>query len=127
MAHYPVRHPAMAHNQAHADLITFALRELAKAGYCAWSNPTGVWFERDEQHPEERGRPHKYGKTGSGDIFCVLPPHGRHAEFEGKVGKDTQRESQAKHQKYVVERNGGLYILFRSAQELISELKRIGY
>jgi hypothetical protein len=105
-------------NEAHTALVRAALQELAVNGYTAWQNSTGVWFDDD-------GRPHKYGKVGSADIYCILPPHGRHCEFEAKTGTGKQSINQEKHQKYVVERNGGIYILFRSVSELISAISKI--
>jgi hypothetical protein len=113
----------MANNEAHTALVRDALQELALQGYTAWQNETGVWFE-------ENGRPHKYGKKGSADIFCILPieiagrKFGVHAEFEAKTGTGRQSKTQKLHQEFVVERNGGIYILFRSVPELLEEIKK---
>ncbi len=112
------------HNEAHNALVKDALEKLALSGYCAWPNETGVWFE-------ENGRPHKYGKKGSADIFCILPipiasvgkTYGIHCEFEAKTGTGRQSKNQKLHQEYVVERNGGIYILFRSVDELLDAIK----
>jgi hypothetical protein len=113
----------MAHNEAHNALVRAALQELALKGYTAWENETGVWFEYYIKNGKlEKGRAHAYGKVGSGDIFIVLPPHGRHIEAEAKTGAGRQSENQKLHQKYAVERNGGAYILFRSAPELMQKL-----
>ena len=101
-----------------------ALQELALQGYCAWKNESGVWFEAD-------GRPHAYGKKGSGDIICILPiiiggrKIGIHAEFEAKTGTGRQNKNQKIHQEFAVERNGGVYILFRTVAELLGEIKKV--
>lgn len=108
----------MANNEAHNALVAAALQELAIQGFIAWKNETGVWFDKN-------GRPHKYGKVGSGDIIILLPPHGRHVEAEAKTGTGRQSESQKKHQIYCIERVGGVYILFRSVIELIERVRAI--
>ena len=112
------------HNEAHTALVRTALQALATVGHTAWQNETGVWFE-------ENGRPHKYGKKGSADIFCILPIYvqsvgrtfGIHAEFEAKTGTGKQPKHQKLHQEFVVERNGGIYILFRSVDGLLDAIK----
>lgn len=115
----------MAHNEAHNLLVRDALHALATAGYCCWKNETGVWFEYTVENGKlKKGRPHAYGKTGSGDIIGILHPHGRHMEFEAKTGLGRQRDNQKLHQDFCVERNGGIYILFSSVAELLSELER---
>lgn len=108
----------MANNAAHNALVREALQELAIRGYTAWENETGVWFD-------EGRRPHKYGKKGSGDIFIVLPPNGRHVECEAKTGSGRQSKNQNLHQEFCIEKNGGAYILFRSVLELITELEKL--
>lgn len=116
------------HNAAHTALIAEALMELAKAGYTAWKNETGVWFEKKEGESADdkiKGRPHKYGKVGSADIFVILPPFGRHVEAEGKTGRGQQGPKQKLHQAHVVERNGGAYILFRNIPDLLSQLQKL--
>jgi hypothetical protein len=119
----------LANNQAHNDLVRSALQELAINGYTAWANQTGVWFDSD-------GRPHKYGKKGSGDIMIILPVLvqfasgfkrlvGWHIEAEAKTGTGRQSENQNLHQEFCVERNGGGYILFRDVPYLLAELARL--
>lgn len=113
----------MANNEAHTALVREALQELALQGYTAWQNETGVWFE-------ENGRPHKYGKKGSADIFCILPVQvgnkkfGIHAEFEAKTGTGRQSKNQKLHQEFVVERNGGIYIVFRATDGSDEAIKK---
>ena len=115
----------MANNEAHNLLVRDALHALAAAGYCCWKNETGVWFEYTiEKGKLKKGRPHAYGKVGSGDIIGILAPHGRHMEFEAKTGVGCQNDNQNIHQEFCVEKNGGLYILFRSVAELMMELER---
>lgn len=126
----------MANNEAHNALVREALQELAIKGYTAWKNETGVWFEYSIVNGNlHRGRPHKYGKTGSGDIFIVLQrkvmidgyPYtiGQHVEAEAKTGTGRQSDNQSDHQKFCVEKNGGVYILFRSVEELLCQLQKI--
>lgn len=105
----------MAHNEAHTALVNAALDALALNGYTAYKNETGAWFE-------DSGRVHKYGKKGSADIICLMPPRGRHVECEAKTGVGKQSPGQIKHQKFVVERNGGVYILFRDVDFLLHQL-----
>lgn len=108
----------MAHNEAHNALVRDALQELAINGYTAWRNETGAWID-------DRGIPHKFGKKGSADIILILAPNGRHVEAEAKTGSGAQSKSQKIHQEFVVERNGGAYILFRSTAELLVELEKL--
>lgn len=127
----------MAHNEAHNALVKDALEQLALSGYTAWSNQTGVWFEYTIEHGKlKKGRPHKYGKTGSGDIIIVLPmivmtasglkrTIGWHVEAEAKTGLGRQGENQSLHQEFCVERNGGAYILFRDVPFLLAELAHL--
>lgn len=115
---------------AHTALVKASLEDLAINGYTAWQNQTGVWFEKAD-NPNEKGRPHKYGKTGSADIFLILPVLinglliGVHVECEAKTGNAKQGPNQKKHQKYVVERNGGIYFVFHSTAELLEKLAEV--
>lgn len=105
------------YNEAHTALVRAALEELAVQGYTAWAQNTGAFKTAS-------GGFVKFGKVGGGDIMGILPPHGRHFEAEAKTGSGKQSKNQKLHQEFVVERNGGIYILFRSVDELMSELKR---
>lgn len=125
----------MAHNAAHNALVKSALEELAINGYTAWESETGVWFEKNQKGG--KGRPHKFGKIGGGDITIILPRPalniytgeritiGQHVEAEAKTGSGRQNPNQKKHQEFVVERNAGAYILFRSVEELLCQLRTI--
>lgn len=93
---------------------------LAINGFTAWKTGTGAYAT-------ETGAFIKYGKKGGGDITGILAPHGRHFEAEAKTGNAVQRKNQKDHQKFCVERNGGLYILFRSVEQLLADLKTEGY
>lgn len=128
----------MAHNEAHNALVKLALEKLAINGYTAWRHETGVWFEYDEKAEDKKGRPHKYGKKGHGDITIIIPVLVQvqfasstkrliawHVEAEVKTGTGRQSENQNLHQEFCVERNGGGYILFRDVPYLLAELGRL--
>lgn len=127
----------MANNQAHNELVRKTLEVLALNNFTAWKNETGVWFDYQLIKGQMiKGRPHKYGKKGSGDIFIVLPKLvqfasglkreiGWHIEAEAKTGTGEQSENQNLHQEFCVERNGGAYILFRDPEFLLAEVKRL--
>ena len=103
---------------AHTKLVREACEWLATNRYFAWPNQTGA--------AKVDGRFLRYGKPGSGDILLVLGPHGRHAELEAKTGGGTQRKSQKAHQR-MVEARGGLYLVFRSVDDLAAQLRQRGY
>lgn len=111
-------------NEAHTKLVRDALEELALSGYCAWQVNTGAT-------KTDSGGFIKFGKKGAADISAIIPieyqgiKFGVHAEFEAKTGNAVQKKNQKLHQEFVVERNGGIYILFYSVNELINELKKI--
>lgn len=119
----------MAHNEAHNALVREALQELAIKGYTAWRSESGAWIE-------DSGRVHKFGKKGGGDITLIVPRKlidlngdwiiiGQHVEAEAKTGTGAQSKNQKLHQEHVVEKNGGVYILFRSVDELLCQLQKI--
>jgi hypothetical protein len=103
---------------AHHKLVAEALEWLAQNRYFAWPNPTGA--------VKSEGRFVRFGKKGSGDIFAVLEPNGRHAEFEAKTGGAVQGKDQKTHQKMVTSR-GGIYFVFRSVEDLAEQLVLAGY
>ena len=100
---------------AHTRLVREACEWLAINRYFAWPNQTGA--------TKIGGRFIRYGKPGSGDIIAVLPG-GKHSEFEAKTGMGTQRKSQKAHQK-MVEAQGGLYLVFRSVDDLAAQLRAV--
>lgn len=126
----------MAHNEAHNQLVRETLQALALAGYTAWKNETGVWFEHDEKADDGKGRPHKYGKLGSADIIIILPVTvqfasgarrmiGWHIEAEAKTGTGRLNKNQGLHKEFCIERNGGVHITFRDIPHLLQELSAL--
>lgn len=105
---------------AHTALVNAAIEALALRGYTAWKTAAGAMRNED-------GYFMKYGKKGAGDITGILPPNGRHFEAEAKTGGGAQNKNQKLHQQFVVERNGGLYILFHTLDELFSGLAAAGH
>ena len=103
---------------AHTKLVREACEWLATNRYFAWPNQTGA--------TKVDGRFLRYGKLGSGDVILVLSPLGRHAELEAKTGRGVQRASQKAHQR-MVEARGGLYLVFRSVDDLEVQLRAHGY
>lgn len=126
----------MAHNEAHNALVAAALQELAIKGYTAWKNETGVWFDHDEDAKDNKGRPHKYGKKGSGDIIILLPVMVQfasgakriiawHIEAEAKTGSGVLNKNQRLHKEFCVERNGGVHITFYDVPALLADLAKL--
>lgn len=112
-----VSSPQKGSSDEHSALKKAALEWLAVNGFFAWDNQTGgAW---------RAGRFIRFGKTGSGDLLGVLPG-GRHLEGEAKTGNAEQNSNQKIHQR-MVEKNGGLYILFHSVDELAAQLNAAGY
>jgi hypothetical protein len=106
----------MGSSAEHKQLKNDGLEWLAIAGYFAWANETGA--------AEIDGRFMKFGKKGSADIIAVI--QSRHCEFEAKTGDAAQSKHQKIHQQ-MVEKHGGLYIVFHSVAELQSKLAGAGY
>ncbi len=115
----------MANNEAHTALVREALQELALQGYTAWPVNTGAT-------KTDSGGFIKFGKKGAADISAIIPipvksagrTFGIHAEFEAKTGNAVQKKNQKLHQEFVVERNGGIYIVFRSADASDTAIKQ---
>jgi len=113
------------HNEAHTILVREALQELALQGYCAWPVNTGAT-------KTDSGGFIKFGKKGGADISAIIPipvksagrTFGIHAEFEAKTGNAVQRKNQKLHQEFVVERNGGIYIVFRATDGSEEAIKK---
>lgn len=61
--------------------------------------------------------------AGMADITAVVS--GRHLSVEVKVGKDTVRESQLRV-KAAIENAGGIYIIVRSFEDFLTQLKELG-
>lgn len=62
------------------------------------------------------GRFIRFGKPGSGDLLAISP-FGRWVEAEAKSDEGEQSEEQIERQ-HEVERRGGVYVLFRSIEDL---------
>lgn len=92
-------------------LVQRALLALSEAGHLVHRNNTGVL--RDQ-----RGRPVRFGVVGSGDIIGCLVPHGLYFEAEAKSEKGSIRNSQMNRAE-AVGSAGGIYIVFRSVEELM--------
>ena len=107
-----------SNEEGHSALVKAALEELAIRGHFAWGN-------RAETPRFIEGRFIPFGKKGSADILIVLPG-GRHGEAEAKTGEAEQRKEQKIHQR-MVEKNGGLYVVFRSVKDLFDQLSQHGY
>lgn len=61
--------------------------------------------------------PRVYGIPGAGDIIGLLP-NGRHLEIECKHGRGGTLLQEQVKRRMIVERNGGLYLVVHSAEEL---------
>ncbi len=101
----------------HSQLIRDAIEYLSLNGYFVWENKTGGT-------PTDRGGFVTYGKPGSADIIGIMSDgSGRHLEMEAKIPPDTQSKKQKVHQ-MMIERHGGVYIVFRTIEELAVALQR---
>jgi hypothetical protein len=89
-------------------IVTQCLEWLALRRVFAWRNNTGAC--------KLDGRWIRYGHPGSGDILGILPS-GLFLSVECKAPAGRQSKQQKLFQK-MIERNGGVYILARSAGEL---------
>lgn len=111
-------------NAEHTALIKAACEALAIAGYCVWPINTGAL-------KTATGGFVRFGKKGGGDITGILPVmwheklFGVHLELEGKTGDAVQNKNQKIHQKFVVEKNGGIYIVFHSVEESIESMAAV--
>lgn len=93
----------------HSELVNNCLFFLSLNRIFAWQNNTGA---------AKIGNAFvQFGKKGSSDIIGILPD-GRFLGVEIKIGKDTQKPEQIIFQDRI-ERNGGIYILVRSIDDLI--------
>lgn len=72
---------------------------------------------------ETKSRLISYGFKGAGDITGLLP-WGQRIECEGKTGRGRQSVPQKTFQK-VIESYGGIYVIFRTPQELIKNLEAL--
>jgi len=69
---------------------------------------------------DRKGQVIKFGTPGQGDVRCVIG--GRAVEIEVKTPKGKQSEKQQNYQA-ALERAGGIYILARSINDAIGQIK----
>lgn len=79
-----------------------------------WPHPTGMAWTRDGK------RPIRYGLPGSSDIVGCLA--GRWVGIEVKTETGKQRDAQIAFQR-VIEVAGGIYIVARSPEEAVDQLR----
>jgi hypothetical protein len=74
---------------------------------------------------QEKGKyiPRSKAAKGSGDVTCILPPLGRRMDLEVKIGRDRQSDDQKKFQREI-EAMGGIYILVRTWDDFIQQIKQ---
>lgn len=99
----------------HSDLVNAVLLHLSPMGL-AWKNSTGAL-------KDATGRLVRYGLPGSSDVLACIS--GRMVGVECKVGRDRQREHQARFAD-ALHRAGGIYILARSVEDVTERLTREG-
>lgn len=92
-----------------APVLHECLAWLHAHGVFVWRNNTGTYWSGD--------RPISYGYPGSADIIGLLPGSGRFLAIECKssIGKQSRKQLHFQEQ---VERDGGVYLLVRSVQNL---------
>jgi len=64
-----------------------------------------------------------YGRKGSADISGIMVLDGRRLEIEIKTGTGRQEEDQ-KSFALMIEKHGGIYILARSVEQALADLKK---
>jgi hypothetical protein len=75
-------------------------------------------------HKTEAGSWLRYGTPGSGDIYVVIEPYGRHCEIECKSSTGELSEKQlARREK--CRREGSLYIVARSVDDLEAQKRHL--
>ena len=84
----------------------------SRPGIRVWRNNTGAL--RDSN-----GRVIRFGLKGSADILGILAPHGRMLAIECKTETGRQSEQQKRFQE-MVEKHGGVYVLARSVDDVLS-------
>ena len=68
-------------------------------------------------------RPFRAGVTGTADLSGIAGPNGRRVECEIKAGGDRQQHEQVSFQA-MIEGLGGIYIIARSADQCVADLKK---
>jgi hypothetical protein len=111
----PLASQATEGSVTHSDLVNSILLELAPIGLC-WNNNTGALRDKTD-------RLVRYGLPGSADILACIK--GRFVSIECKVGRDFIRKNQRDFAGAVA-RNGGIYILARTVDDVANRLKLEG-
>ena len=106
--------------RAHQNLLNLIKLDIQKEFHNAraFDRHVGMFYTA-------HGMPVKINKKGMADLYLIVESkHGLiHIEIEIKSGKADQSPAQ-KHWQKVIESMGGLYILGRTSEQVISELKR---
>ncbi len=117
----------MADN-AHTNLVRAALVALSSHGHLAWDNQTGSGWVGKLMGRTGAGRivldlarPISFGLPGSADIIG-LTAKGTGLAAEAKTGTGRQRKNQQNFQT-AWEKRGGIYVLFRSVDELLEAVR----
>lgn len=92
------------------------LQLLEAKGIMCWRNNTGAF-------KGEGGGFYRFGAKGSPDILAILPDQGKFLGIECKDVRGKLSEDQENF-KFSVEMMGGIYLVARSIDDLISFLKR---
>ena len=129
-------------SEAHSALVNAVLLEIGKRHpkVTAWKNHTGQaytpgsvvdalnfvmsnFFKMSAADCFKLARskliPISFGVTGQADISGIIAPEGRRLEIEIKTGKGKQSEAQLRYQA-MIKRSGGVYVLVRSLEDLVS-------
>jgi hypothetical protein len=100
------------------DLVKAVLLRVGSIrGVRVWRNNTGAL--RDHA-----GRMVSFGLKGSADITGIIGPNGKRLEIECKTAKGKQTAEQSLFQA-MIEKEGGVYLLVRSADEAIEKLEQL--
>lgn len=111
----------------HTELVKEALVELSRNGHFCWNNESGTgWVgklmgrNKAGQTVLSNARPVAFGLPGSADILGVLIS-GHALAAEAKTGTGRQQKNQGNFQT-AWEKRGGIYVLFRSVDQLIEDI-----
>jgi hypothetical protein len=104
-----------------SELVSFCLQYLTTRRIFHWRNNTGAfggtYTRKGDGQTVKRFL--RFGAPGSPDIFALIK--GRFIGIECKVGDNKQSPDQLAFQKDL-ERNGGIYWLIYSPEQLVSKL-----
>jgi hypothetical protein len=111
------KEPPRTESEIKRDIL---VRLGSRADIRIWNNPTGVARSVDGEE-----RVMRFGVPGQADLTGVLPG-GRRLELEVKTPVGRQSEQQRKFEA-MVRRFGGLYLLVRSSDDALAQLRAHGY